>query len=387
MAPEQAVGNVRAIGPATDVYSLGVILYEMLTGRTPFEGDAGPKLLKQIEIQVPTPPRQWRPEVPGALEAVCLKCLEKDPRRRYASAQELADDLERWRRAEQPRANRFFARVRRRVRRHVLASLVGFLLILAASVTSLTSYYRDPERQLECIQRQLANGHPVELIGATGPPSWHHVRVGQTDTAIWAGADKPFTLYSANIFLVELLRAPPIPAYRIRAEICHESMLLNHRHLGVGIYFLCSGQEVDPVQHWFATLSFNNVTEYGLPQGNPVKFDIWHILRHEGGPWLKWNAGPQPPITYFTPSGQNAWRQLSVEVHPTEVVLQWEKEPPQTIAYQDIDTTADIIRRGQAEQNPGVIPAAFGPRTSLGLYVFGGTAAFRNVVVEPLARE
>jgi serine/threonine protein kinase len=96
MAPEQAAGRVRDIGPAVDVYALGGILYELLTGRPPFAGDSWEQTVQQVLHDEPTPPARLRSEVPRDLETVCLKCLEKEPNRRYASAAELAEDLGRF---------------------------------------------------------------------------------------------------------------------------------------------------------------------------------------------------------------------------------------------------------------------------------------------------
>jgi len=96
MAPEQAIGDSKAIGPLTDQYALGVILYEMLTGRPPFRGVNTLETLQLIRFSEPVPPKRLQPGVPRDLETICLKCMEKVPAKRYASAEELADDLARF---------------------------------------------------------------------------------------------------------------------------------------------------------------------------------------------------------------------------------------------------------------------------------------------------
>jgi len=100
MPPEQARGDISGLGPWTDLYSLGAILYELLTGRPPFQDESPALTLIKVLSDDPLPPSHWRPGLPRDLDTICLKCLEKDPQRRYAGAAELAEDLRRYQAGE-----------------------------------------------------------------------------------------------------------------------------------------------------------------------------------------------------------------------------------------------------------------------------------------------
>jgi serine/threonine protein kinase len=95
MAPEQAIGEIQAIGPAADIYALGTILYELLAGRRPFLGGTPHEMFMHLQVRDPTPPSRFQPKLPRDLDMICLKCLQKEPQRRHPTAGALADDLER----------------------------------------------------------------------------------------------------------------------------------------------------------------------------------------------------------------------------------------------------------------------------------------------------
>jgi TolB-like protein/Flp pilus assembly protein TadD len=137
MAPEQAAGHAAQLTSATDVYGLGAVLYQLLTGHPPFAGGTTYETVRLVLETEPRQPRLLNPKVDRDLSTICLKCLEKDPPRRYSSALALAEDLERWLKHEPIRARRtaVFTRAKKWVRRTPLAAaLIASLVALAAVV-------------------------------------------------------------------------------------------------------------------------------------------------------------------------------------------------------------------------------------------------------------
>ena len=154
MAPEQAVGNNAAISSATDVYGLGAVLYQLLTGHPPFAGGTTFETVRLVLDTEPRQPRLLNPKVDRDLATICLKCLEKDPQRRYSSALALAEDLERWLKHEPIRARRtgLFTRGRKWVRRNPTTAV---LVVALAAVMGAMIWKSD------LVQRPVTTGIAV----------------------------------------------------------------------------------------------------------------------------------------------------------------------------------------------------------------------------------
>ena len=135
MAPEQAAGNNAAVSSVTDVYGLGAVLYQLLTGQPPFAGGTTYETIKLLLDTEPRQPRLLNPKIDRDLSTICLKCLEKDPKRRYSSALALAEDLERWLKHEPilARHTGVFTRGRKWVRRNPTSALLAASLMALAA--------------------------------------------------------------------------------------------------------------------------------------------------------------------------------------------------------------------------------------------------------------
>ena len=157
MAPEQAVGNNTAVSSATDVYGLGAVLYQLVTGQPPFAGGTTYETIRLLLDTEPRQPRLLNPKIDRDLSTICLKCLEKDPKRRYSSALALADDLERWLKHEPilARHTGIIGRSRKWVRRNPSSALLTASLIALAAAAGWIVW------KSEFIRHPVTNGIAV----------------------------------------------------------------------------------------------------------------------------------------------------------------------------------------------------------------------------------
>jgi serine/threonine-protein kinase len=244
-APEQADGRTRNIGPATDVYALGAILYELLTGRPPFLGESKVDTLLQVKTQEPVPPRRLQPKVPPDLETICLECLHKEPARRYATAAALADDLHRFLNDEPirarpvSRAERLGRWCRRNPKVASLAALLGLVVLCATPTVTV-------------LWRQAAGARDEARANLTLADTNLELAIKAVDDCYVLATENPVLQPESQQQLRKLLLEQALPFYRgFRAQRQNDPALqvrLARFHYRIGVITREIGQMKDAVE-------------------------------------------------------------------------------------------------------------------------------------------
>jgi len=392
MAPEQAAGKAKAIGPRTDVYALGAILYEALTGQPPYRGDDKFEVMRLVRDEPLTHPARWR-EVPAYLRAICLKCLEKSPAERYASAQALADDLGRWLNNERPQA--VPGRLRRaiRVARRRKLALVA---VAAAIAFAVLLNLRDPDRPLREIQSELAHGRPVTLIGETGMPSWFRFISGEDSTKTTLSREKCFTIHAADACFLELAPGVSSGNYRYSMQVRHEK---SSRPGFVGIYFAEQlTQEGESKIHFSQQLTFNDVVDKReWPLGDKFKQRARNIVEmrsvlyimegadFRGGCSMSGAVGPDFEVAG---GSKSTWHEFAVVVSPSGVTAEWDGQKFHLNRDRIANHIATTIANYRTDHPNKLLlqktEVQYLPTGGVGLVLVRGSASFRSAVVTPL---
>jgi eukaryotic-like serine/threonine-protein kinase len=407
MAPEQAAGRMRQVGPATDVYGLGAILYECLTGQPPFRGQGRSETLALVCNSEPTPPSRLRPGLSPRLQAICLSCLEKDPAGRYPTAEAVADDLDRWLRGGTPvvRPPGPLARTMGWARRRPVRTVVALLLLLVGGLSLGASLYFRPQKLPEpapSVEDFLAQGQAVTLLGQRGEPGRIEFAAGRGAKAA-ASPSGVFSVSAWDQAFLELVKDPRCTHFRLRGEIRHGDGVASS---AVGFYACRVAYKAPGGQaHLCAALYFNDASDERQlndkfrktldpkiapprPPGNRLMIEPHLYADGLDKPWKPGVAAIR--IQYFEPAvGKDKWRPLEMEVtadaiHGAIDDMKGGFLPASTFveATREYVTTVPTIKPD--DFCPCIKPIAFVPRGGVGLYVRNGTAAFRNVVLEPL---
>jgi serine/threonine-protein kinase len=409
MAPEQARGQHAQFGKTTDVYGLGATLYDVLTRTPPFHGDTSAATVQLVLTAEPTPPSRRQNGIPPELEAICLKCLEKEPARRYASAAALADDLGRFLRGESTVARplNWPAKLWRGLRRRRAAVAIVALLLATALVTGVVvSLARnndskpppDPDSALHEMERELVAGKSATLIADTEAPRWFRSIQGGGAVTEPGRNDDVFAFQSLDEALIELLPDPQLERYKFSAEVRHDSRSADGVG-NVGIYLGYRAHQLSNGDRTWQTLrlAFADVgpppERPELPWSSLVQLTACLGLRSAGQKTAPMEI-PQGSWS-FEPAKERPgpWRRLVVEVRPDSILASWWDEKTQRLERvaklnaEGLKAMSKSLRdnagRFPALPDPSVIEE-FQPRSGLGLCAFRSKASFRNVTVEPL---
>jgi predicted Ser/Thr protein kinase len=406
MPPELVRGDQEAVGVWTDVYGLGAILYECLTGRPPFAAATPEATFARILNEAPPPPRLLRRGIHRDLEAVCLKCLRQRPEDRYESAERLADDLRRFLAGQATLARPrtwLRAAASSTAARPVLTAALALLLAVVAAPFA----FRQPAPRTAAPHRQarqdaltlLDGGRPCRFDGDEPLPGpFRPVLDGSGVPA--RSADGSLAVESVGTALVEFVVPPEnCKRYLFAADARHDGVA--NAVSAVGLYFGFRDSRTERGrQGAFFTLSFDErsaLVRQARDAGGRAEGEA-RLASH-----LFEERAEQLPVVSIGPGGgaklrfdsdhplarPGPWRRLGVKVTPEEVTVMWDRrgkglEPFGTVGRAKLERMLrDSVRafpdKAAATPHP--------PQAGLGLYVRSGKGSFRRVCVEPLRND
>lgn len=404
MPPEQ-IENHENIGVESDVYGLGATLFHLLTGRAPFTGDSREMILERVKTQTPPRPRALCPSMPMDMEAILLKSLEKDPKKRYRTAAELADDLDRFL-AEQPvTAPRltFSSRVRQRLRQNRKPIARSLMAILAAvgliyAGTWIAGRGTDPDTA-EAIQKELASNGKAELLKPDGMPRHYRSLLAKSNPEA-NPKDRSCTFHASEHGMWDLIPNPKIDRYRVHLLIRHVDSRVQR---GVNaddrdflaFYFGHAQASADDGAnvHLFASISYSDCDPQSLLNKRPIVAQpvfLREFLLSQSPEGDVTSSRIKAASKKFTPPSAvppGNWRPVIIDVSPDEVRVQWQADDGSMVDL--IRWNGDKMReryrelRDKAEaKHPGAFFPEWTPQMPLGLYSFKTDVAVKDLTIE-----
>jgi hypothetical protein len=422
MSPEQTRGGKANYIPACDIWALGIILYELLAGHRPFVHDDTVELFRRIRHD-PLPPIPPERNAPAGLVAIAQKCLEKEPTNRYATAAELADDLERWLAGEQPQATSTITSAcplatsddatpsgsaagvancqtplpitsaRRWFRRR---GLIYALVIVGGVIAGSAAAWRpwaalEPQPGMSPAER-FAQGEKITLIGEKGLPQVASVALPGCAGTLTELRDGYSTLTSAGVTLIELCNLPASQPIRLRAEY---AITQARDHFSTAGVYVAGKTEWGGERPWYSAVVFGHRTEHFQDTQEKAK-----IRERFGFSLYTWHNTP-PGIDFRMPQNsrvldapdihdrKTAWRTVEVVIRPEVLEATYEGlAVPPLLAHRDPNQPQMLsIEMGVAgvgaEPGRSVFqPPYIGP--GIGVFVNNAEAIFRNFTIEPM---
>lgn len=412
LAPEQVDASVGTPGPRTDVWGLGACLYHALTGTAPFP--TGMANVTRVLSDPLVPPRRVNAKVPAVLDAIACKCLEKDPAHRYATAGELADDLDRFRRGEPTAAKplpwrvKAWRRVRAVPRAVAVAWAVAAAALLLVGIVAATTYRPEPADPATVLRNQYLAGETVTLVPKQGLPKWHEWALGRAELTDSPGRDGTAYFHPPGAAAVTLFD-PPTDSYTLTADLLQRVVWdVKDEAVGrVGVMLFHRRAEADggpDSVDSFLTIDFRDydpgVLKNRPPETQPVEVQTWHHYHpnpNVGTTPGHYSVGGPPLVRFSTDSlPPGKWRRVVAEVAPTGLKVWWGADADDPACQLELVgefTAAEmnhhyvthydcVTRPGNPNRmNPDLIPGGWSPRGGLGVWSSTSGLAFRNVTV------